>query len=55
MPVTLCGRVQDGSTPVYVAARNGYKESIEVLARLGGDVNKADAVSNDGADMVQGS
>jgi len=35
------GGIQDGATPVFIAAQNGHKECIEVLARLGGDVNKA--------------
>jgi len=36
--------VQDGTTPMFAAALNGHKECIEVLAGLGGDVNKADTV-----------
>ena len=43
---------QCGATPMMVAAQIGHKGCIEVLARLGGDVNKAMAVSVDG--MVQG-
>jgi len=41
--------VQDGATPMFVAAQNGHKDCIEVLARLGGDVNKAKTVSVEGA------
>jgi len=37
--------VQDGVTPIFIAAQNGHKECIEVLAGLGGDVNKAETVS----------
>jgi len=39
---------QDGTTPIFIAAENGHKECIEVLARVGCDVNKA-TVSVDGA------
>ena len=39
------GCVQDGATPIYVAAYAGHEECIEVLARLGGDVNEAKTVS----------
>jgi len=46
------GGIQDGGTPVFIAAQNGYKECIEVLARLGGDVNKAMAVSVHGVVWV---
>ena len=41
--------MQDGATPIFVAAKNNHKECIEVLARSGGDLNKADAVSVEGA------
>jgi len=42
-------RVQDGATPMFFAAQEGHKECIEVLAGLGGDVNKATTVSVEGA------
>ena len=44
--------MQSGTTPIFSAALGGHKECIEVLARLGGDVNKADAVSVEGAAHV---
>ena len=31
--------LQDGATPIFVAAQNGHKGCIELLARLGGDVS----------------
>lgn len=37
--------LQDGATPVVIAAQRGHKECIEALAELGGDVNKAHSVS----------
>jgi len=37
--------MQNGATPIHVAAQNGHRECIEVLAALGGDVNKAMSVS----------
>jgi len=45
----MCRCVQDGVTPMLIAAYNGHKECIEVLAGLGGDVNKATTVSVEGA------
>jgi len=45
MAVGVRGCMQDGASPIYVAAYNGHKECIEVLAGLGGDVNKAETVS----------
>jgi len=41
--------VQDGATPIHIAAQKGHKECIEVLAHSGGDVNKAMTVSVEGA------
>lgn len=38
------GCVQNGRTPISIAAQNGYTECIEALAGLGADVNKADTV-----------
>ena len=49
MIVGVRGCVQNGATPIYVAAQNGHRECIEVLAGLGGDVNKAMPVSVEGA------
>ena len=44
-----CGMaVQNGATPMYIAAYQGHKKCIEVLAGLGGDVNKAMTVSVQG-------
>jgi len=37
--------VQDGCTAMLIAAQKGDEELIRVLAGLGGDVNKALAVS----------
>jgi len=37
--------VQDGATPMFIAAATGHWECVEVLAGLGGDMNKADNVS----------
>jgi len=45
MAVGVRGCMQDGASPIYVAAENGHQECIEVLAGLGGDVNKAETVS----------
>ena len=45
----MCGCVQNGATAIHVAAQYGHKECIEVLAGLGGDVNKATTVSVEGA------
>jgi len=42
--VGVRGCVQDGVTAIHIAAENGHKECIEVLARSGGDVNKTIAV-----------
>jgi len=42
------GCVKNGATPMLIAAVNGHKECIEVLAALGGDVNKAETVSVEG-------
>jgi len=36
--------VQGGTTPIYAAAATGHKDCIEMLAGLGGDVNKARTV-----------
>jgi len=49
LTVDVLGFVQDGATPIHAAAQNGRKECIEVLAGLGGDVNKAMIVSLEGA------
>ena len=40
--------LQDGATPIFVAAQNGHKGCIELLASLGGDVSTARPVSSDG-------
>jgi len=47
--VGACGCVQNGATPMFIAAQTDHKECIEVLAGLGGDVNKAKTVSVEGA------
>jgi len=49
----VLGFVQDGATPIYIAALGGHKECIEVLAGLGGDVNKAKTVSVEGAAQLR--
>ena len=33
--------LQDGTTPVYVAAQNGHIEALDVLIRAGADVTAA--------------
>ena len=43
----VCCCVQGGVTPMFFAAYQGHKECIEVLAGLGADVHKAQAVSVD--------
>jgi len=47
--VGVRGCVQDGATPIHVAAQEDHKECIEVLARSGADVSKATTVSVEGA------
>jgi len=47
--VGVRGCVQDGATPIHIAAFQGHKECVEVLARSGADVNKATTVSVEGA------
>ena len=37
--------MNDGATPVYIAAQNGYKDTVELLLYLGADINQA---RNDG-------
>ena len=49
MTVDAHGCEQNGSTPIVTAAVSSYKECIEMLAGLGGDVNKAMTVSVEGA------
>jgi len=36
--------LQDGCTPLYRAAKNGYDKIVDVLARARADVNAADKV-----------
>jgi len=50
--VDLRGCVQIGFTPLFIAAQQARTECIEVLASLGGDVNKANTVSVDGSAQV---
>ena len=46
MHACLCVvHVQDGATPIIIAALQGHKACIETLASLGGDVNQANEVS----------
>jgi len=45
--VGVRGCVQHGATPILSAALQGRKECIEMLAGLGGDVNKARTVRVD--------
>ena len=33
--------LQDGATPVYIAAENGHVEALDVLIRAGADVKAA--------------
>ena len=40
--------LQDGRTPVYVAAWNGQTAALDVLIRAGGDVKAAKTVSREG-------
>ena len=42
---TGCTAEQNGATPTYTAAQTGAAECIDVLARHGADVDKANAVS----------
>jgi ankyrin repeat protein len=45
--LTLCHMrvlLQDGCTPLYRAAKNGYDKIVDVLARASADVNAADKV-----------
>ena len=47
MPLTLCRMrvvLQDGWTPLYRAAKNGYDKVVDVLMAAGADVNVADKV-----------
>jgi ankyrin repeat protein len=36
---------QDGCTPVYMAAMNGHRDTLEYLVSVGADVHAADKVS----------
>ena len=40
--------LQDGATPVFIAAQNGHIEALDVLIRAGGDVKAARTVSREG-------
>ena len=40
--------LQNGATPVYVAAQYGHIEALDVLIRAGGDVKAAMTVSREG-------
>ena len=40
--------LQNGATPVYVAAQNGQTAALDVLIRAGGDVKAAATVSREG-------
>jgi ankyrin repeat protein len=47
MTLTLCHMrvlLQDGWTPLYRAAKNGFDKVVDVLVAAGADVNVADKV-----------
>ena len=46
--------LQDGWTPVYVAAHNGHTAALDVLIRAGGDVKAARTVSREGRGRGRG-